>query len=397
MNNIKFIFRSIFKIIKFLFLSVRLTLNFLSKNLGRLVEGILNKLRFSITFKITITYILTFIIIFSLMSAGILASFKYYIESGLKDDYLSILSAILAICNIIGLIVIIIIGSKASKKFLSPVYAMTETVKEISINALDKRLDVSGSKNELKDLAKTFNDMLDRLQVSVENQNQFVSDASHELRTPISVIQGYASLLDRWGKDDKEVLEESIEAIKSESESMKTLIEKLLFLARGDKHTQKIEKQEFMLNELIDEVLKETKMIDTTHDIQGECNYILEINADKKLIKEALRVFVDNSIKYTSEGGSIRLDSYKKDNNVIITIGDTGIGISDKDFPHIFDRFYRADKSRTKTSGGTGLGLAIAKWIVDQHNGKIDVWSKVDIGTVIKITLPINMDESSFF
>ncbi|WP_246615380.1 HAMP domain-containing sensor histidine kinase [Clostridium thailandense] len=323
------------------------------------------------------------------MSAGILGSFKYYIESGAKDDYLSILIAILATCNIIGLIVIIIIGSRASKKFLSPVYTMTETVKEISINALDKRLDVRGSKNELKDLAKTFNDMLDRLQVSVEKQNQFVSDASHELRTPISVIQGYASLLDRWGKNDKEVLEESIEAIKSESESMKDLIEKLLFLARGDKHSQKVEKQKFMLNELIDEILKETKMIDTSHDIQGEYNYVLEINADKKLVKEALRVFIDNSTKYTPEGGSIRLDSYRKDDNVIITIGDTGMGISDKDLPHIFDRFYRADKSRTKTNGGTGLGLAIAKWIIDQHNGEIEVWSKVDIGTVVKISLPL--------
>lgn len=390
MNKIKSIFKFIFQVIRIIFLIVKYTLNFLSKLLDRVIENISNKLRFSITFKITITYIFTFIIIFSLMSAGILASFKYYIESGINSDYLSILGAILAACNIIGLIIIIIIGSRASKKFLSPVETMTKTVKEISINALDKRLDVRGSKNELKDLAKTFNDMLDRIQKSVEQQNQFVSDASHELRTPISVIQGYVNLLNRWGKNDKEILEESILAIKSESENMKDLVEQLLFLARGDKNTQKIEKQNFMLNELIQEILKETKLIDSTHQIENEYSHEFEINADRKLIKEAIRIFVDNSIKYTPEGGTIKLDSYKKDDKAVITIGDTGTGISSEDLPYIFDRFYRADKSRTKTSGGTGLGLAIAKWIIDNHNGIVDVWSKPDIGTIIKITLPIS-------
>lgn len=390
MNKIKYFFKTIFKIIKIIFSIIRFSLEFLSKLVDKAIDCIANKLRFSITFKITITYIFTFIIIFSLMSAGILASFKYYIESGVSGDYLSILGAILAACNIIGLIIIIIIGSRASKKFLSPVETMTKTVKEISINVLDKRLDVRGSKNELKDLAKTFNDMLDRIQKSVDQQNQFVSDASHELRTPISVIQGYVNLLDRWGKNDKEILEESILAIKSESENMKDLVEQLLFLARGDKNTQKIEKQNFMLNELIQEILKETKLIDSTHQIENEYSQEFEINADRKLIKEAVRIFVDNSIKYTPEGGTIKLDSYKKDDKAIITIGDTGTGISSEDLPYIFDRFYRADKSRTKTNGGTGLGLAIAKWIIDNHDGTVDVWSKPDIGTIIKVTLPIN-------
>jgi signal transduction histidine kinase len=389
MNNDKSIFKIIIKIIKILFSVVKYILKILFKFIDKTVENIENKLRFSISFKITITYVLTFVIIFSLITIGILGSFQYYIENGVKDNYIPILGTILIVCNIVGLIIIIIIGSKASKKFLSPVNAMAKTVKEISINALDKRLDVRGSKNELKDLAKTFNDMLDRIQNSVEQQNQFVSDASHELRTPISVIQGYANLLDRWGKNDKEILEESIEAIKSESKNMKDLIQNLLFLARGDKKTQKIEKQTFMLNELIDEIVKETKLIDSTHEIKNEHNDEFKINADKKLIKEAIRIFIDNSIKYTEEGGSIQIDSYKQDNEAIITIGDNGTGISKEDLPHIFDRFYRADKSRTKSSGGTGLGLSISKWIIDNHNGKINVWSEIDIGTVIKITLPI--------
>ncbi|AZV56655.1 HAMP domain-containing sensor histidine kinase [Clostridium sp. AWRP] len=389
MNKIKLIFRIIVKIIKILFLLLERALKILPKYLSRAVESIENKLRFSISFKITVTYVFTFVIIFSFITLGIIGSFNYYMQNGRKDNYIVVLLGILAVWNIIGLIIIIIIGSKASKKFLSPVYTMTDTVKKISINDLDKRLDIKGSKNELKDLAKTFNDMMDRIQSSIEKQNRFVSDASHELRTPISVIQGYANMLDRWGKDDKDVLEESIDAIKSESKNMKDLIEKLLFLARGDKNTQKVEKENFMMNELIAEIVKETKLIDDAHKIENEHNDEFSINADKKLIKEAIRIFIDNSIKYTEKGESIKIDSYKRENEAIVTIADNGTGISKEDLPHIFDRFYRADKSRTKSSGGTGLGLSISKWIIDKHNGKIHVWSEINIGTIVKVTLPI--------
>lgn len=299
-----------------------------------------------------------------------------------------VLASTLLFINIAVTIIVLLAGTRASRKTLKPIETMTNTVKNITIKALDTRLNIRGSQDELKDLARTFNTMLDRIQQSYEQQNQFVSDASHELRTPISVIQGYANMLDRWGKDDKSVLEESISAIKTESESMKSLIEKLLFLARGDKNTQKVEKVEFYLNELIDEIVKETKLIDNTHEIKSEKNDLAKINADYKMIKEALRVFMDNSIKYTPEGGSIKVNCSIQNNEVLISIEDTGMGISKEDLPHIFDRFYRADKSRTKQTGGTGLGLSIAKWIIFKHNGRITVESRVNVGTKINITLP---------
>ncbi|AGK96294.1 sensor histidine kinase [Clostridium pasteurianum] len=302
---------------------------------------------------------------------------------------LLILFFILFAINLTFIITITIIGATTSKKLLRPVENMTETVKNITVNALNTRLDVSGSQDELKELAETFNKMLDGLQDSYERQNQFVSDASHELRTPISVIQGYSNLLSRWGKDDKAVLEESIESIKTEAENMKDLIEKLLFLARGDKKTQKIELKDFYINELIEELVKETKLIDTSHEIKNMRNDKLMVNADAKLIKEALRIFVDNSIKYTLEGGTITLNSFSQGNEVIITIEDTGMGISKEDLPNIFNRFYRADKSRTKKTGGTGLGLSIAKWIILSHKGTIDVYSKLNSGTKITLHLPI--------
>jgi signal transduction histidine kinase len=380
--ELRSLFERIYKVTKYI-------LAFSCNIIGRITESIMEKMRFSISFKITITYVFIFSIVFLLMAAGVMGSFVYYTRSGGNWDYNLLLSVVRGVLGISGLVLVVVFGSKASRKFLSPVHQMTETVKEISIKDLGRRIDVRGSKNELKDLAKTFNEMLDRIQNSVEQQNQFISDASHELRTPISVIQGYADLLDRWGKNDRAVLEESIESIKSEAENMKELVEKLLFLARGDRNAQKLERSKFSLNELIGELIKETRIIDKEHILKNEHNDKIDIWADRKLMKEALRIFIDNSIKYTPSGGAIMLDSYLRKSEAVIVVSDTGAGIAEKDIPHIFDRFYRADKSRTKSSGGTGLGLSIAKWIIDQHNGKISVWSEIQIGTVIKIILPV--------
>lgn len=387
---LKFLFISLFKIIKVSFYVIFYVVNLLFSLWGRLFGIVINKLRFSITFKITTTYVLLFLLLFSLISVGIVMSFDYHLQNGSPQDYVAVLEKILGIFTFLGLIVIILFGSKASRKQLLPVKTMTGTLKEISIQELDKRLDVGGAKDELKDLAQTCNDMLERIELSVEQQNRFVSDASHELRTPLAVIQGYANLLDRWGKDDKIVLDEAVTAIKGEAENMGELIEKLLFLARGDRKVQSIEAQDFYLNELIEEVLKETKLIDENHFIDSEKNEVVTINADRKLIKEALRIFIDNSLKYTPSGGHICINSYQKKGAAVLSIEDSGIGIAAKDLPHIFDRFYRADESRTKKSGGTGLGLAIAKWIIDNHQGKIMVWSEPQEGTIIRIELPLS-------
>lgn len=358
------------------------------KNKGRkkIKYNIYDNVRFSIKSKITLSYSIMFITMSAMGNFGIL----YFFDRTTNVDpkvHLTLMT-ILITFNVIEALIIMVFSYRISKKSLKPVDSMIDKVKEISINDLDTRLDVSGVKNELKDLAKTFNIMLDEIQYSVEKQNQFVSDASHELRTPISVIQGYANLLSRWGKDDKEVLEESINAIKDESLSMKKLIESLLFLARGDRNKQIIEKEDFKINELIDEVVKESIMIDKKHNILSTNNEEFTIYGDKNLLKEAIRVFVDNSMKYTQEGGVIKINSFQNNKGIYILIEDNGIGISEDDLPNIFNRFYRSDKSRSKESGGTGLGLSIAKYIVDAHNGNIKVYSKLEEGTIVSIELP---------
>lgn len=381
----------------------------LPKLLVKGFEYINDRLRFSISFKITTFYVFIFSTLLILSNAMVVGGFLYFIHeqtSNIAADgskvyisfvqntvevsqYIGIILAITIVSNIVLLLILIPIGGKVSKKLLLPVKRMNDTIKSISGEELNTRLNVSGSKDELKDLAKTFNDMLDRLQRTYEAQNQFVSDASHELRTPIAVIQGYANLLDRWGKEDKEVLDEAIGAIKSEAEAMKTLVEQLLFLARSDKHTQKVEMIDLDMNELIGDVVKETKLIAPNHQILNTYNEEVIISGDRNLLKEALRVFIDNSIKYTEEQGIIKINSYVKNNKLVLEVEDTGAGISKEDLPHVFDRFYRADKSRTKESGGTGLGLSIAKWIILSHKGNIEVQSKVGKGTKVTILLPL--------
>ena len=264
-----------------------------------------------------------------------------------------------------------------------------------TINAarLDTRLDVDGTQRELRELAAAINGMLDRINDAYNAQVRFVSDASHELRTPIAVIQGYASLLDRWGKTDEKTLQESIDAIRAEADSMKQLVEQLLFLARGENRTIAPVPASFNLAALAEEVAEETQLIDPTHEFRLVADDA-PVSADRGLIKQATRILVDNAIKYTDPGGIITIRTEARDGQSLLSVTDTGIGIDDELLPQIFDRFVRADESRTRASGGAGLGLAIAKWIVTRHDGHMDALSRQGLGSRFTIALPSDTEAS---
>ncbi|NLM38109.1 MAG: sensor histidine kinase [Firmicutes bacterium] len=261
-------------------------------------------------------------------------------------------------------------------------------ISTINASALGQGLSIDPSQEELKDLAYAINDMLQRINQAYQSQVRFVADASHELRTPLSVLQGYADLLDRWGKHDEQTMQEAIDAIKGETENMKVLVEQLLFLARGDNETIPLEKTVFDVREVVAEIVRETRLIDPAHTFQTELDGPAYLDADQHLIKQALRILVDNSIKYTPAGGTIRLQVETARDTVKIQVQDDGIGIPPADVPRIFDRFYRSDQSRDRKTGGSGLGLAIAKWIIDHHGGYYEVLSRVGIGTRITLNFP---------
>ncbi|BEP28922.1 sensor histidine kinase [Helicovermis profundi] len=298
-----------------------------------------------------------------------------------------------SILSFILLIVVISSSNKITKSHLYPIKVMTDKVKSISSNNLSTRLDVSGTKDELKDLAEEFNKMINEIEYSYEQQKVFVSDASHELRTPIAVVKGYANLLNRWGKDDEKILDESVDAIIEETDNMQTLVENLLFIARNDKNALKIEKDYFSLQGLVCDIYKETKMIDNDHVFSCVNDFVGEYYGSHDSLKQAIRIFMDNSIKYTQSGGYIKVKLKESAKDIFLTIEDNGIGMAKEDIEKVFDRFYRADKSRAKikeNSSGNGLGLAIAKIIIAKHDGLIHVESELNIGTKITIILPKN-------
>ena len=342
----------------------------------------IKRFKFSMSFKINFLYTLLYISLFYFTFVGSYKTMLMYIAN-YPDDLESVITnyySVMPILLFVSLGIFLLLGNKMVHKLLSPIRDMTDKVKNISGTSLD-RLDTNLAKDELKDLAITFNEMLDRLEQYMNQQKQFVSDASHELRTPIAIIQGYTEMLERWGKDDPAILEESINSLSQETANMKELLEKLLFLSRSDKKTLKVDKEVFNLSNLCYEVIRETGFIDDEHDVIPKITDDVMLSGDKSLIKELIRILVDNAIKYTPEGGSITIGCTSSKQNVILSIQDTGIGIAREHIPHLFERFYRIDEARNKKTGGTGLGLAIAQQIVKVHDAQISVTSEIDQGT----------------
>ena len=308
---------------------------------------------------------------------------------GKEYQFIDLLFVLISIAVFLGIILSAGAGYIVSRNLLKPIDRITKIAKEISITDLNKRIEISGPDDELARLSVTFNEMIERLESSFEKQSQFVSDASHELRTPISVIQGYINLIDRWGKNNEKVLQESIDAIKMEAANMGELTERLLFIARSERGVVKIEKASFKLKELVDEIVKETMLIAPDHQISYEVPKGLMMLADRKMIKQMFRALLDNSIKFTQPGGEIKIlaTKAKSGSKVEISITDTGAGIPKDELDSIFDRFYRVDKASTKETGGSGLGLSIVKWIIDVHEGEISIDSSLGQGTTVLIFL----------
>lgn len=269
-----------------------------------------------------------------------------------------------------------------------------ETLEQAISRASVDSPNVTTGDQDLRSIEVALNGLLRQMQEAKLQQMRFVSDASHELRTPIAVIQGYVNMLDRWGKTDETVLDESIEALKLESDHMQELVEQLLFLARGDSGRNPLQRMTINLAEVVHEVWEESCMIDATHSYRctiSDADMVdarFSIIGDLAMIKQSLRIIVQNAEKYSPDGTAITLSATADATHTGYVVQDEGIGMSQKDAAHAFERFYRSDGARNETNAGSGLGLSIAKWIVDTHNGTIDVLSREGVGTRFTVRLP---------
>ncbi len=310
-----------------------------------------------------------------------------------EQKIINIFMLVFMVSNIIAIVVAVIIGKYISGKILKPIKQITDTAENISLYDLSQRIDVPDTDDEIKTLVLTFNDMIERLQISFDKENRFISDASHELKTPIAIIQGYINMVDRWGKEDKEILNEAIDSIKSETQHMSVLIQQLLYLARDTQGKNVINKKIISLTEIADEVKKEVEITSENTDISMISDENVDIYADSSLIKQLMWIFIDNAIKYS--GGKkceIKLSVGKEEGRPYFAVADKGIGIPKKSLDKIFDRFYRNDESRNKEIQGNGLGLSIAKTIADRHNAEIKVQSIEGEGSEFKVIFDNDVD-----
>ncbi len=305
-----------------------------------------------------------------------------------ENKTLYICLVIIIITNLISILVAVIIGKYISKKILSPIRAITEAAESISLYDLSQRIEVPETKDEIQTLVITFNDMIERLQENFVKENRFISDASHELKTPIAIIQGYINMIDRWGKDDPEILEESISSIKSETEHMNKLIQQLLYLARDTQGQNQINLEIVSLNEIAEDVAKEIEVsnpeIITT--FTSYANDDITVRADSHLLKQLIWIFAENGIKYSGDKQChLTISIGYKNSKPYFAVEDNGIGMDSKAISKIFDRFYRYDESRNKKIEGNGLGLSIAKAIAKSLNARIEVESQVGVGSTFTV------------
>jgi signal transduction histidine kinase len=236
--------------------------------------------------------------------------------------------------------------------------------------------------------------MIGRLEEAFNRQRQFTADASHELRTPLAIMQAEATLAlskERTIED----YQKSLETISQESAYMSSVIGKLLFLARSDAGKEQLNFEDVDLKELITGLSAniETLAIDKGIKFTVDAKENLIVNGDKVKLRQLFINILENAVRYTPTGGNISVLLEKKDSNAVTAISDTGIGIPPEHLPHIFERFYRVDKARSRADGGVGLGMAIAKYIADSHGGKIEVESQVGKGTTITVTIPLKNPE----
>jgi signal transduction histidine kinase len=317
----------------------------------------------------------------------VIGTLEMYRKLTLLDSYLQVLVIALTITSV-GATLFAIIGTYwFTSRLTSPIQHMVQTMREIDRSGKLRQieLDQKDQSAELLQLARAFNQMIDRLDRTFEHQKQFVVDASHELKTPLTVISSYAGMLKRWGRDDDTIRDEAIEAISKEAQRLQNLTKSMLMLAQAEQEDW-LRAEVFNVVQLAEETadllhMTFQRMI-RVHSAKPE----VRLRADKDKIRQLMVILLDNAIKYSKETIDISLTVTK--GSVRISVSDKGIGIPEEEMPYIFERFFRVDGARSRSTGGVGLGLSIAKRIVDLHEGQIDVFSKPEQGTTITVVIP---------
>lgn len=315
-----------------------------------------------------------------------------YLQVGRLVDSIESFNRFLVIALFVGFagasasLFLAVLLTPSSFKPLEDMAAVTRQI--TNADDLSRRVPNTERTDEIGVLARSFNQLLERLERLFQTQQRLLADVSHELRTPLTAIRGNVDLMRRMGDADPE----SLEIIQEEIERMTRLVGDLLLLARADAGGLPLEKKKVELDNLLFEVYRQVRLLEKSVEVKvTEVDQVCMMG-DVDRLKQLLLNLISNAIKYTPDGGTVDVSLSKKNGWAYLKISDTGMGIPAEDLPYIFDRFYRVDKARARAQsgqGGAGLGLAIAKWIAQAHGGNIDVTSQVGEGTTFTIILPV--------
>lgn len=279
-----------------------------------------------------------------------------------------------------------------SRLISKPIEQIHDIIASINEDNIDsKRLIIPKKNDEFAVVSQQFNELLDKISFYISQQKHFVEDVSHELRTPVAIVEGHLKLLNRWGKDDPEVLEESLEASLAEIKRMKTLVQEMLDLSRAP---QVREQYKDATTEVVDTL---TQIVSNFKVLYPDFTFVFDIDSKADLLSPIYRnhfeqviiILLDNAVKYSTNRKEIIVSLSTVADQVEIGIQDFGMGLSEEDKKKVFSRFYRVDKARSRERGGNGLGLSIAKELIEGYNGSISLTSHLDQGTVFKVKLPI--------
>lgn len=282
----------------------------------------------------------------------------------------------------------VLMGLFLAGRALQPMEAITQTARELSAGDLSRRIALPGPNDEIKRLADTFDAMLARLEAAFRSQQSFVADASHELRTPLTILQGHTDLALSDPGAGPEECRRALEVTSAEVRRLSRVVTSLLTLARADAGSLAVCREPTDLADLCGEVLSRVRPLAESRALVYEGPAELIVFGDADWLRQLLLNLVENAIHHTEPDGVVRVTSRRQGDRIRLEVCDDGCGIPAEHLPYVFDRFYRADRARSRARWGAGLGLSIARWIVERHGGTIEAQSQPGIGTTLRVTLP---------
>ena len=306
----------------------------------------------------------------------------------LKEELNQLALSILFVSAIIA----IVLGYLLSNQMTKPIKKIQKIISSISEeNISTKRIKVSEKNDEFAIVSEHFNELLDKISFYIEQQKHFVEDVSHELRTPVAIVEGHLKLLNRWGKDDPEVLEESLQASLVELQRMKTLVQEMLDLSRAPQVKEQYKDATTNVTEVAKQVVHNFRVLypEFTFTFDDDLKRDLWIPIYLNHLEQVVIILMDNAVKYSLDRKEIILSLSKGEEHVEIAVQDFGMGMTEEDRRKVFSRFYRVDKARSRERGGNGLGLSIAKELIESYDGEISVTTLLNHGSIFKITLPL--------